>query len=247
MDERLIESGKTGASLLDVGWQGSGVGNYLGAAGAMGAAGVLSVGAGTAYLGIGTYRGIDSAIKSHKLGKIEQSYKEPKWNYGSRDIVGRAAGFGKETKQASTVAYAASAAMGGAMIAAGVLLLASNPIGWTILGIAGGVGAAGAIYKYLSWRRRKKELTDKLLGMDRSTVQGKQREELRKEKLQQLGFISVDQFYQSHLWLMASSLYTRAQQGDEKAVAVIKHIGVKSSKDMPQEKQIQKIAQKLEY
>ena len=82
----------------------------------MGAAGVLSVGAGTAYLGIGTYRGIDSAIKSHKLGKIEQSYKEPKWNYGSRDIVGRAAGFGKETKQASTVAYAASAAMSGTMI-----------------------------------------------------------------------------------------------------------------------------------
>ncbi len=106
-----------------------------------------------------------------------------------------------------------------------------------------------AIYKYLSWRRRKKELTDKLLGIDRSTVQVNEREELRKEKLQQLGLsASISSIRAtSGLWLPPS--IPRGQQGDEKAdqTRFIKHIGVKSSKDMPQEKQIQKIAQKLEY
>ncbi|HEY0036363.1 MAG TPA: hypothetical protein VGB66_06720, partial [Longimicrobium sp.] len=67
--------------------------------------------------------------------------------------------FGKQSQTARMMDGAVRGIGGVAAAAGGALLLASNPVGWTLLGAAGAVGAAGALAKKLHNYQRGKQLT----------------------------------------------------------------------------------------
>ncbi|MHB8644176.1 MAG: hypothetical protein ACYDAR_00140, partial [Thermomicrobiales bacterium] len=95
----------------------------------------------------------------------------------------------------------ATIAQGAAMVAGGILVavLATNPIGWTILGAAAIFGGAIAAYKYFEKKANKKKFVDRLLIRKFPGIVKKSDEELvekvRKEHLHKLGYTKVDAFY----------------------------------------------------
>jgi hypothetical protein len=87
------------------------------------------------------------------------------------------------------------------MVAGGIMVavLATNPIGWAILGAAAIFGGAIAAYKYFEKKANRKKFVDRLLI---KKIVGIQRlsdelldEKVRKVNLHKLGYTKVDAFY----------------------------------------------------
>jgi len=208
------------------------------AAGVVGGAAYLATGAAGAYKHNERYRNLS--------GLAERSA-------GKDDALARAASLGADTQKLNRNKSAATALKGAAMIAGGALLLAGmGPIGWVLLGVAGVIGGAAAIYKFWKKRARKEEIVDRYLQVDEKMSSDRQdpkdknaKQKARETLMQQNGFNTIDQCYTHIVTELAHTIYEKGVQGgEEEYLTLLKNIGLTVNKEKTEPKP-ELIAKKL--
>lgn len=221
-------------------------------------AGAAGVAGGAAYLASGIAGYFKHKQRKKELRKLAKKYEHKSddmvpLDFGERGMLEQAALLGADTQRLNRKKSAATAAKGAAMIAGGALLLAgAGPIGWVLLGAAGLIGGAAAIYKYWQKRSRKEEVVDRYLNVNNYMMERNQNQEDKGQRgaardtlMQQRGFNNVGQCYAHIVTELADSIYDNGvKQGKEDYENLITNIGLEISKDRKEPKP-ELIAKKL--
>ncbi|MFD2671276.1 hypothetical protein [Marinicrinis sediminis] len=172
---------------------------------------------------------------------------------GSDGQLETAARLGADTQTLNRNKSAATAVKGAGMIVGGALLLAgSGPIGWILLGAAGVVGGAAAVYKFWKKRSRKEGVVERYLDVENHMQQQglddknkEQRKQVRESLMQQNGFNSVAQCYNHIVTDLAHAIYEKGVRGDDaEYMSLIENIGLERNAEQQQPKP-EMIAKKL--
>ncbi|CAG7638893.1 hypothetical protein PAESOLCIP111_03988 [Paenibacillus solanacearum] len=194
---------------------GSAVGEAVASGAATAVAGAAAIIGGAVYLagGVAGYRMHDKREKNLSLLQTEADVKDD-------PMLSRAASIGGETQALNRTKSAATAAKGAAMIVGGALLLAGGPVGWIMIGVAGAISGAAAIYKFLKNRQRREEVVDRYIDlkghMIASDFKDKDKRSASREKLLgEHGFNSISQCYTQIIAELAFGIYEKAVKGDD--------------------------------
>lgn len=195
------------------------------------AVGAASIAGGAAYMIGGAIGAYKSHKRANKLSEIEKNAPE---NSALRD----AAGFGAGSQKINRTTHGLTALKGAAMIIGGGLLLASatTPVGWILLGVAGALGGAAALYKFFKKRSQKKEVVDRFLDVDAGIAeleaenpdQKHDRDKVRHQLMQKSGFRGLDQCYSQILADLAQTVYNKGVVGkDQPYIDLLQNLGLK--------------------
>jgi len=241
------------------------------------AAGVAGLASGALYLGSGIIESEKYKKQAKELSEIEGTTKD--------EQIKKAAKLAGGAAKAGRVASVTTATKGAALILGSALIigLASNPVGWMVLGVGAMIGAIGSLYRYGAWRERKEKTVDEALGIKHVGLWTRTKATLwdiegmnpfyrkkpkpsksqkarnkwkneREEKLQDLGFNSVDQFYQAYLYTTAAYINHKAidevkSDSPGEAQKILQGMGFEADYSLGVSgiPPIEKIAQKLDY
>ena len=132
------------------------------------------------------------------------------------------------------------AARGAALVAGGALVVASLGAAPVVLMLAAVLGGIAAIYKYFQNKSKKKEIVDKMLGIDYIQDEAL-REKSRNQRIQRLGFYSIDQYYDDLMDKYAQYLYEEGVEKDNEDVKkVLKKMGFSMKRNKPTKEKIKK-------
>ncbi|WP_209810325.1 hypothetical protein [Ammoniphilus resinae] len=181
-------------------------------------AGAAAVVGGAAYLAGGLY-----GVKKHHERTKNLRNLENQADLKDDPTLSQAASLGKKTQAFNRTTSGATAAKGAAMIVGGALILAGvGPAGWILLGAAGLIVGAAAIYKFFKKRARKEEVVDRYLNLDdHMEMQGLEpedtnaRNQTRNDLLQLKGFNSVAQCYKHIIKELSHAIYEKGVKGDD--------------------------------
>ena len=155
--------------------------------------GILSAVAGAAKMAKGIYDVAETRAILNNLVKLKATLTSP--DFQLMLSQSQASQKLKKTVAGATIAQGAAMVAGGIMVA----VMATNPIGWAILGAAALFGGAVAAYKYFEKKANRTKFVDRLLikkipGIPRKSDELLD-ERVRKENLHKLGYTKVEAFY----------------------------------------------------
>ncbi len=210
--------------------------------GATMAAGVAGVIGGAAYLGSGLVGVYKANERENILNKMSEKAKE-----GNDTKLAEAAKLAASTQTIHKTASAGTALKGATMIVGGALILAmaTNPVGWILMGVAGIIGGLVAVKRLWDKAKRKTEVVDRFLDVDKKYKELEEthkssenkgtsmpdRKVFRKSLLHERGFNSESQCYQEIVADMADMIYKKGVLlNDPEYVTLIEALGLKINK-----------------
>jgi hypothetical protein len=229
------------------------IASLTGSGAAAAAAGLVAGGAGVVMGVIDMIRGgiqINSARDAekalHAITFLVERDTSNAYTPAQKALILRAATTAAAAQRMRFLGGATNVARGGVTIAGGALLLisATNPVGWALLGVAAIVGAIYAFYKLYQKRKRKRQVAARELGIEawRNRWKAKKKEKKREIEgqvawyhplersqrleaaigkdpleitLKQQGYENPGHFYSQYIKMTAESLHANAVMGSK--------------------------------